>query len=506
MPRLITTNTARSNRRRAKGVLPNMNKTKRRGNGLSSIACGMLAVGVIVAAIAPTACFAQMGSPFGGSRGAPPGPRGPSEAPTYRAPVFERREASEPVVAVKIVGHRVIEEGRIRQHLQTRVGRDFDPEVVRADVRRLSSSGMFRNVHTYRKPVDGGVEVTFEVVELPLISQLEFVGNEKIKSKTLMKKSELSVGDPLQRYDVEEARRKIEEHYHEKGYSDALVEIKTGDQPGDNSVVFSIFEGERQRIFRTRFIGNTIATDARLKTQIKSKPGIAWMFKGEVKRDELDNDIQRLTAYYRSLGYFKARIGRELDFGNSGKWLTVTFVIDEGPRYKIRQLSLVGNTTFTSESLQDRLNLTSGDFFDSRRMNRDLSALRDTYGGEGYIHADIQADPRFLEEPGTMDLVYNIEEGEQYRVGKIVVNILGDNPHTRRNVVINRLSLAPNDIIDIREIRASERRLSSSQLFLSDPARGISPTIAIQPPELSDGPRFAKQPSSASDPPWENRR
>ena len=248
-------------------------------------------------------------------------------------------------------------------------------------------------------------KVTFEVVELPMIAHLQFVGNKKVKTKTLIKKSELSVGDPLQRYDVEEGRRKIEEHYREKGYSDALIEIQEGDQPGDKGVVFSIFEGERQRIFRTRFVGNTIASDARLRTQIKSKPGIAWLFKGEVKRDEIDADVQRLTAYYRSLGYFKARIGRELDFGNSGKWLTVTFVIDEGPRYKIRQLSLVGNQTFTTDSLQERLELTSGDYFDSRRMNRDLSALRDTYGGEGYIHADIQADPRFLVEPGTMDLV-----------------------------------------------------------------------------------------------------
>ena len=156
-------------------------------------------------------------------------------------------------------------------------------------------------------------------------------------------------------------------------------------------------------------------------------------------------------------------------------------------------------------ALQDRLELMSGDFFDSRRMNRDLNALRDTYGGEGYIHADIQADPRFLEEPGTMDLVYNIDEGEQYRVGKIVVNITGDNPHTRRNVVINRLSLAPNDIIDIREIRNSERSLTSSQLFLSDPARGVAPNIAIQPPELSKGLRQASRASAAS-PPWENRQ
>ena len=90
-----------------------------------------------------------------------------------------------------------------------------------------------------------------------------------------------------------------------------------------------IDEGDRQRIYSTRFVGNTIVSDSRLKTQIKSKPGILWVFKGQVDRQEVDEDVDRLTAYYRSLGYFRARVGRELEYSESGKWLTLTFVIDE---------------------------------------------------------------------------------------------------------------------------------------------------------------------------------
>ena len=78
--------------------------------------------------------------------------------------------------------------------MQTRVGRDFDPATVQADVRRLSSTGMFRNVQTYRKPVPGGVEVTFEVSELPtIVSSIR--GNQKIRERTLRKKSELKAGN-----------------------------------------------------------------------------------------------------------------------------------------------------------------------------------------------------------------------------------------------------------------------------------------------------------------------
>lgn len=440
-----------------------------------------------------------------GGGGGPPGPRN-NDQPQYRPPVFQKRERGEPVVAVKIAGNKVLDEGKIRTHLQTREGRDFDPEVVRADVRRLSTTGMFQNVRTYRRQVDGGVEVTFEVFELPLIRSLQFVGNKDLKEKALLKEADLKVGQPLQRYRIEEARRKIQELYLRKGYSEAQVEIQDGLDPDDDTVVFSIFEGEKQRIYDVEFVGNTIVSDARLKTQIESKPGILWLWKGEVDREKIDDDVERLTAYYRNLGYFKARIGRKLELSESGKWLTVTFVIDEGPRYQIRQVSLAGNKTFTTDSLMERLEIKSGDYFDARRMDRDLNTLRDTYGGEGYIHADIQADPRFLEEPGMIDLVYDITEGDQYRVGQIIVNIEGENPHTRRNVVINRLSLSTGDIIDINELRASERRLRSSQLFMADPARGVVPEISVRPPEYGDGSMLqADQSSSGSTPPFVTR-
>jgi outer membrane protein insertion porin family len=112
-------------------------------------------------------------------------------------------------------------------------------------------------------------------------------------------------------------------------------------------------------------------------------------------------------------------------------------------------------------------------------MNMDVSQLRDIYGGQGYIFADIQASPVFQDEPGQLDLVYTVEEGEQYRVGQIIVNIDGEYPHTRHSVVRNRISMAPGDIIDIREVRASERRLKASQLFQNDPVR--EPRIVVRP-------------------------
>ena len=101
-----------------------------------------------------------------------------------------------------------------------------------------------------------------------------------------------------------------------------------------------------------------------------------------------------------------------------------------------------------------------------------MKAIQEKYGSIGYVFADVKAENRFLDEPGQLDLVYNITEGDRYRVGRINVEIKGENPHTQITTVLNRLSLKPGDIVDIRELRASERRLKASGLFLVDPDQG----------------------------------
>jgi outer membrane protein insertion porin family len=57
-------------------------------------------------------------------------------------------------------------------------------------------------------------------------------------------------------------------------------------------------------------------------------------------------------------------------------------------------------------------------------------------------------------------------------------------------VILERLSISPGQIVDIREIRNSERRLKASQLFIVNPAEGDPPRIVVVPPDLKDTERF----------------
>lgn len=404
----------------------------------------------------------------------------------------ESAGAAAPLVTeVRIVGAKGVPREKFLPAIKTRAGRPFNPDLIEEDVRRLHRTGLFLDVKTYTPEVAGGRLVVFEVLPRPLLHYVTYAGNRAFDANRLAKETGLATGDPLDNWQVEEAQRRILELYRSKGYPDASVMILEGNKPEDQGAVFLINEGRRQRIGWTDFLGNTIASDARLRTQVQTKPGWLWFLGGLFNRETLDADVERLTAYYRGLGFFRARVGRHVEvhsdpFDSNREWVTVTFVIDEGPRYRVRNIAFFGNEKLPREKLEKDLELKAGDYFDQNKLQLDVAKLQDQYGAIGHVFADVEVDPRFLEEPGMLDLVYRIDEGRKYQVGRINVKIQGEFPHTRLTTVLDRMSLAPTDIVDTRQLRDSERRLRASQIFEVDPTRGVLPKIVFSPPEVTD--------------------
>ena len=228
------------------------------------------------------------------------GPAGP-------APTASLAAASTPdlVVDVKISGNKSLPLSKILPHIRTRPGRPFDLELIDEDVRRLDRTHLFVNVRTYWQQVPGGRIVIFDVLERPLLQDVLFIGCSEIRKKTLQKEADLKKGDPVDPFAIEEARRKLEEFYHKKGFPAARLTLLEGDKPEDRRAVFLVNEGTKQKVWSTTFVGNTIADDGRLRTQIGTSRPFLWLFGGEFDRKKLDEDVDKLTAYYRGLGFFR---------------------------------------------------------------------------------------------------------------------------------------------------------------------------------------------------------
>lgn len=389
-------------------------------------------------------------------------------------------------------------EQAVRRFIKTIADRPFDVRTVDEDVRRLATSKLFlgNSVNAeYQRVGERGIVVIYHMIESPTIKYLRFFGQVKVKERHLKKQSGLKVGASLDPWTVRDGATKVEEYYHEKGFNKATVKVLEGTGKDDRGAVYLVNEGQKQKIAHVVFEGNTIATDGRLKTQIQSKPPLLWVFKGEVDREKIQEDVARLAEYYRNLGFISARVNRELVWNEDQNWLTVRFVIDEGPRYKMRSIGFVGQRLYTSEELSEKLKLRVGDYFDKGKLDKDKKFLEEKYGVKGYVFANIQQEARLnsnRDDLDQIDLLYQIDEGSPCYVSRVDVKIGGDNPHTRRNTVLNRVSLHPGDLLSTRELRDSETRLKRSALFKNTPDEG--PRITFERPEPSQETGLAGRP------------
>jgi outer membrane protein insertion porin family len=399
----------------------------------------------------------------------------PEELHSGLAPIGEgdSEELTDPIVDIAIEGNDTIESAAIRKLIRSPIGRPPSESQIREDVRALFSTRWFFAVEPRYRRKDAGLVLVFRVIERPMVETVEFRGNERVKTKYLEKLTGLKNGSPFDVSVNREAAKRIEEHYKSKGFPYTKVTLEKGNRREERDVVFVIDEGPKVIVGSIKFEGNESFAGSLLKTKLSLKPAFLGLpFWNKYKPEQLPDDVAALKQYYHCLGYFDVNIEKDVAI-DEDPWnplsykaahAIITYRIQEGPRFQIRNLVLEGNQVFTNDELAADLKLRSGDAYNARLMNKDVEAIKERYGHLGRTFASVDPIPRFLEETGEMDLVYQINEDRVYTIRHINVHIQGDHPHTRESVVRNRILTHPGDLADPKKISMSEQRLKN-QIF-----------------------------------------
>jgi outer membrane protein insertion porin family len=396
-------------------------------------------------------------------------------------------ELNEPIHQVVVEGNKTIPADEIARKIKTRAGRPVDANQIKEDVRSLYASRWFFNVETeIRRGPDGPVLV-FKVLERPILQKVEFKGNNKIKSKDLQELTGLKPGVAFDVGANKESARRIESHYHEKGYVFAQVELERGGSKDDRDVVFLIKEGPKVHVTKIDFQGNSFANDAILKTKVRTKIRKFFLFGGKYDPATIPEDISILKDYYHGLGFFDVDVKHAVKLSKDQSEVHIDFIIDEGMRYKVREVRFTGNRVIKESELRSGLKLVANDFFSDRKLSADVEKITSQYGELGRIFARVEAVPVHTEKnTGTFDLVYEIDEDRPRKIGQIRVHIQGDHPHTKESVVLNRLRFRPGELANMTKIKKSEQALKNSQVFAgATPGQtGDPPRISVTPAEL----------------------
>ncbi len=381
------------------------------------------------------------------------------------------------VSAVVIEGNTSITEEQIRPKIRTRAGREYDEHQVEEDVARLNNSKWFADVQVFYKkdPKDpNGLIVTFRVSELPVLREVVFRGLSKLRLKEIEESTGLKAGARADFVKNQMAVNQIQRLYADKGYEWAEVRLIEGGKPGDTRAIFEIFEGPKCRLRAIEFTGNSYVSAGVLKTKITSRTAILGVG-GLYHKDDIEEDARKLREYYQGQGFFEVNVRpvvhRDPNMGD----LRVEFVVWEGVQFKVRNLKFEGNTLLTEEQLRAGLVMHSGMPFSDNLREIDRKSLMTKYGSVGCIDAQVQVERQYADpekEPGVVDLVYRIEEGVPYRLGRLIVK---GNARTIDAVVrreANMAGLVPGEPIDMERIEKFKARLGNLKYFAVTPDQG----------------------------------
>jgi len=364
---------------------------------------------------------------------------------------------------IRIQGLERIDEGYVRNQLRTAAGQPYSAKQMSEDVGRLLRTGRFLDVRATPEPADGEVIVTLVVREKPVVAAIEIRGNVKFATKDLLKDLDFGIGDPVDRFQINQGRDTIERKYRDAGYAYAEVTVEEEALKTEQRVVYNIVEGPRVRVRRIAFEGNAAYKPAELLRLVSTKTYI-WIFRtGEFDADKAQRDAENIQTFYREHGFLEAEVSYRPEFLDEAREnMRLVFVINEGTRYTIKEIRITGNTVFTTEDLLAKLKLHAGDYFDAFKLKDDAQAIETEYGRQGYIYATATPSRVFAEEPGQVVITLRIAEDSQFTMGRIEIH---GNAQTQDKVVRRELRFYPGELYDTTKVRDAEKRIKDTQLF-----------------------------------------
>lgn len=385
--------------------------------------------------------------------------------------------AGQKVASIEIRGNKKIELPAITGRLTLKAGDPYTPENVRGQIKILYETGYFEDVQLETEAGPQGVALIFVVHEKPFITEIVFDGNEELSDEKLKEKITIKDQTFLDQQQAKESAEKIRIAYQEDGFYNCQVipVVQTLDEERKR-LTFFVKEGSKARIKTVNFEGLKAATKNEMFKVMATREWVPWYGlitqlklpsfvsdAGVLKREETNNDVERIREILLNKGYLNAQVGLpSVELSEDKKWFTVTFAIVEGEPFTVADVTFRGNTVFEEPELREKLKIKPGEIFQRQKIRDEITRLTELYGSKGYAFADVVPNVTPNAEERTAVITLNIKEGEMMRIRQINVN---GNDKTKDNVIRRELRVDEQDVIDTPSLKRSFQRLNNLNFF-----------------------------------------
>jgi outer membrane protein assembly complex protein YaeT len=214
---------------------------------------------------------------------------------------------------------------------------------------------------------------------------------------------------------------------------------------------------------RVRLVGRQHVSGKELNSVLKIKNPSIWPWRNEpiLRLDFVKADTVALQQVYRQNGFLDAVVTARIDPGHSKEKVIVTYVITEGPRYKIDRVDLVGFHVVSESSMRRKLFARPGRPFNPLYLLADTSRIAQEHREKGYLP---QTAAAAVPHGTVVDVTYGVEPGPQYRFGQVLLSSPGA-LHIKPRQILKEVLFEPGDIYKASLVGESIEHIYRTGLF-----------------------------------------
>jgi outer membrane protein insertion porin family len=387
-----------------------------------------------------------------------------------------------------IHGNKLTPQAAIIKYIPYKTGEIFDARKTRDLIRNLYFRlKRFRNITVKGENVDNDlINIHVEVEEKKIIKDMIFEGNKHLTEAEIKKKIEF---DDIPAVDEEELKiiaEKIKQLYMEKGYHQVKIDTKLEVDSDDRAIAtFIIDEGKKSIVKRIQFKGNKSISSKELRGIMFTREDWVLSFldkSGTYHPERVDGDKHIIGRYYQNKGFLHAKvIDVEKEMNEKTKELVLTYEIEEGDLYTIKEVKAPGNEVLSEEFLLARIPIRPGHYYSPDKIANAIKLLENIWGNYGYIFAHIEPSIEPDEDDKTVTIAFYSELGNKVNLNRI--NIRG-NKKTRDKIIRRKIMLEEGEQINKYRMEASKRNVESLGYF--DARDGVNWKINRLDDELAD--------------------
>jgi outer membrane protein assembly complex protein YaeT len=358
-------------------------------------------------------------------------------------------------------GNLGLEESTVRRSLKLSPGKHFDFIKYHDDLDRLrrlyeKHDYLSHSISAKREEKDGGMILVYRIESGPKV----LLGYEGAPVPASLKKKirALWVEGKLRSLARDDIREEIRRYFFRQGYYQARVrQRESRGVAGEQVVTFQVTRGIRYRDLEVDFNGVRSLSARSLSAFLKKNRLLPEIF------IDAQPVAGSLEGFYKQRGFLLAQVGPpEVEFDQPSRTVRATFVLDEGPRFKVGRIELRGNLTLAESVLMEAARLRSGEVFAPQVFEAALDRVREVYARRGFNEAEVRGESQPDKERASIDLVFEIKENRQDIVKGIEIS---GNSLTRERVIRRELAFGEGDVLDHYTLNKSRKNLYDLGIF-----------------------------------------